>query len=475
MLKKPKMRTENKTIQSVFVVVAGNIALLLAKCFLWLIIPKLLGVAEYGYYKTFTLYLTYAMFLHFGFPDGILLIYGGKDYEDINKREFCMYSRFFLIFLGAISLLCVIGGFIVKGVDKYLFFMLGADAFFINMATYFKFISQAVMRFGELTKRNMLEAVLQVASVIVFGILSRLHVIEANGKMYIMFLVAIDAFILLWYIPKYHDFIFGIREKISWAKIMNIFRVGILLTMAFQISHLVFVLDRQMVSILFPVTTYSLYSFAYSITNLITATIGAVAVVLFPKLKRLETDRMMMQYPVFISGIAVIVFFLLSCYYPMTFFIRWFLPEYVDSVRYIKIIFPGLAISSCINIVIFTYYKVLKRLKQYLFISLALLGIGFLFNISGYILCQDPAVFSVASILTLLVWYFVSQKYMIEGGYKVDFCNYAYVCIMIGWFYFVSYIIKMDYIAMMIYLVGFFLITFVYKTINTIRSEKNKL
>ena len=162
MLKKPKMRTENKTVQSVFIVVAGNIALLLARCFLWLIIPKLLGVAEYGYYKTFTLYLTYAMFLHFGFPDGILLIYGGKDYEDINKREFCMYSRFFLIFLGAISLLCVIGGFIIRGVDKYLFFMLGADAFFINMATYFKFISQAVMRFGELTKRNMLEAVLQV-------------------------------------------------------------------------------------------------------------------------------------------------------------------------------------------------------------------------------------------------------------------------------------------------------------------------
>ena len=70
----------------ILLVVAGNIALLTAKLLAWLVVPKVLGVIEYGYYKTFTLYLVYAMMLHFGFSDGILLLYGGKDYHDINQK-----------------------------------------------------------------------------------------------------------------------------------------------------------------------------------------------------------------------------------------------------------------------------------------------------------------------------------------------------------------------------------------------------
>ena len=462
MLKKLKIQIKERTIGKILIVVMGNIALLFAKCIIWLIIPKLLGVTEYGYYKIFTLYLAYAMILHFGFSDGVLLLYGGKDYKEINEMEFRMYSRFFSFFQGGIFLICIIIGFTVKNVDRYLLCMLGSDIFFINMSTYFKFISQAIMRFEELTRRNILESLLQISAVLLMFILSKMKMMNISGRLYILFLVIIDALILLWYLPKYRQIILGISEKINWLKIRSVFCTGILLTLAFQVSHLVFILDRQMVSLLFDLDTYALYSFAYSITNLVTMTINAVSVVLFPSLKRLELGKISEQYSIFMAGITIAVFFMLTGYYPLIYFIQWFLPEYAGALQYIGIIFPGLAIHSCINIIIFTYYKVLNRLKQYTYICLLVLIIGFLLNVLGYKLFETPIIFSIASIITLLIWYLFAQKYIFEDHRKMDMYNFGYICIMVGWFYLINYFIQYRIITMIIYLMGFFLITFVY-------------
>ena len=85
-------------VNGILLVAAGNAALLIAKALTWLVVPRILGVVEYGYYKTFTLYLVYVMLLHFGFPDGILLIYGGQNYGRINQMEFRINTRFFTVF-----------------------------------------------------------------------------------------------------------------------------------------------------------------------------------------------------------------------------------------------------------------------------------------------------------------------------------------------------------------------------------------
>ena len=52
-------------VNGILLVAAGNAALLIAKALTWLVVPRILGVVEYGYYKTFTLYLVYVMLLHF--------------------------------------------------------------------------------------------------------------------------------------------------------------------------------------------------------------------------------------------------------------------------------------------------------------------------------------------------------------------------------------------------------------------------
>ena len=446
----------------ILLVVAGNIALLTAKLLAWLVVPKVLGVIEYGYYKTFTLYLVYAMMLHFGFSDGILLLYGGKDYHDINQKEFRVYTKFFIKFQMIISAMIIIISLTAfQGMKCYTFCMIGVDALFANLSTYYKFISQAVMQFRKYTLRNIIQALMQIVVLGIMVALSKLDVLELNGEIYILSIILIDVALLAWYMITYKDLTFGKADSFKkyLPNIKKIFEVGILLTISYQIAHLIFVLDSQMVEVLFDITTYSMYAFAYSIANMITAIISAIATVMFPSLKRLEVQDAVSKFSMLMATVSVIVFLLLTAYFPLTFFVKWFLPDYVSSLDYLQIIMPGLALSSCINLIIFTYYKVLNQLKQYLFISFGILLTGGTLNFGGYILYHDPIVFSIASIITLLIWYLCSSRYLSRSFHTRWRINFVYVLLEMLVFYMVNIVWNNSWKAMLIYFMGFTMTT----------------
>jgi hypothetical protein len=59
-----------------------------------LIVPKLIGIQEYGYWQLYLFYSFYVGFLHFGWNDGIYLRYGGKEYLELDKKLF--FSQFWM-------------------------------------------------------------------------------------------------------------------------------------------------------------------------------------------------------------------------------------------------------------------------------------------------------------------------------------------------------------------------------------------
>ena len=443
----------------------------------------MLGVTEYGYYKTFTLYLVYALLLHFGFPDGVLLIHAGQKYEDISKEKFRRNSRFFITFQILISFFIIGLSFIFcSGMDCYIFCMIGIDAFLVNVSTYYKFISQAVMRFKELTIRNVIQAVLQIVSLILILILSKMNVVPANGCVYIFSVIITDAVLVVWYMITYKDITFGQAVVLpeQRAEIGKYFSVGILLTVAFQVSHFVFVLDSQMVEVLFEIETYSLYAFAYSITNMISIVISAIATVMLPSLKRLEEQNAMSKFSDLMGVISVIVFFLVTVYYPLVFFIKWYLPDYTGALIYLKIVLPGLAVSSCINWVIFTYYKVMNRLKRYLGISTVILFVGGGLNWAGYKMFHTPSAFSVASILTLLLWYLLAEQYFVKT-FKIKWLkNFLYICMELIVFYVVNIWVEKEWKAMFLYFLCYLAVTLLFygdevkKYEHSIHSRKGR-
>lgn len=92
------MYRKNTFSKDLITVIFSNLIILLSSVVTGFIVPKLLGVEGYGYYKIFTLYLSYSALAHMGYVDGVLLQFAGKEYEELSKEKFRRYTAFFLNF-----------------------------------------------------------------------------------------------------------------------------------------------------------------------------------------------------------------------------------------------------------------------------------------------------------------------------------------------------------------------------------------
>lgn len=80
-----------------------------------LLVPKVLGVAEFGYWQLFIFYISYVGFFHLGLNDGVYLLKGGQTRDEIDKvsigRQFWCGMAYQTIFAAIIGLIAILGPF----------------------------------------------------------------------------------------------------------------------------------------------------------------------------------------------------------------------------------------------------------------------------------------------------------------------------------------------------------------------------
>ena len=111
-----------------------------------LLVPKILGVEEYGYWQLFLYYISYVGFFHLGLNDGVYLIFGGTPRDKIDKRtinsQFWFGFAFQAVFAAVIVIVASTGAF---GADRG--FVLFWTAVFIvlqNLMSYLGYVFQAM-------------------------------------------------------------------------------------------------------------------------------------------------------------------------------------------------------------------------------------------------------------------------------------------------------------------------------------------
>ena len=72
-----------KVLKNVFQVALSNVINFGTSFIIGFILPAVLSVADYGYYREYTLYLSFAYLVNLGFNDGIYIKYGGAEKEKI--------------------------------------------------------------------------------------------------------------------------------------------------------------------------------------------------------------------------------------------------------------------------------------------------------------------------------------------------------------------------------------------------------
>ena len=87
------MRKNAKTLKNIVFVALSNCSTIVSGIVVGFLIPKILSVYGYGMYKTFTLYTTYIGFFSLGIIDGIVLDYGGFNYDELNCEKFRSFFK----------------------------------------------------------------------------------------------------------------------------------------------------------------------------------------------------------------------------------------------------------------------------------------------------------------------------------------------------------------------------------------------
>lgn len=431
-----------KTIRDILKVSLSNILKLLSGVLVGFLLPKIIGVTDYGYYKTFTLYAAYVGLLHFGFIDGIYLKFGGKNYEELEKESFRLYSKFlfiiefFVVLLSSVAFLLTLNGEL-----RFIFLCLAVYCLITNIIGYYQVISQITSRFNELSLRNIFQSILIALSVIALWIIHVFYDEPISYRVYTIVYLVVNLVLSIWYIFTYRGITFGKSAKFSVnsKQVFSFFVLGLPLLVSNLCSSLILAIDRQFVNILFEVETYAVYAFAYNMLALITTALSAISTVLYPSLKKADSKSLKNNYPYLVGGILIIVFLFLIFYFPLMWFVPWFLPNYAESLPIFRVILPGLAISSAVTIVMHNYYKTEGKELLFFAKSLVVLSLSIVANLCAYYFFKTTISISIASIIVMTIWYFLVEVYFIRR-YKINWIkNSLYLVFMSSSFYLITW------------------------------------
>jgi O-antigen/teichoic acid export membrane protein len=366
----------------------SNLISLLISTLVVLIVPKIIGVEEYGYWQLYIFYTSYIGFLQFGWNDGIYLKFGGSNYQGLNKGLFS--TQFWLLLFSqtiiAIIIVIIANVLIIDPNRLFILEMFSVCLIIVGVRAMPLFILQATNRFKSFSKITILDRLLY------FSLISSFLLFEIKDFKFMIFGDLIGKSIsFLYAIYLCRDIIFHrfVSITITLKEVYNNINVGIKLMFANVASLLIIGVIRFGIERSWNVSTFGKVSLTISITNMMMFFINAVGMILFPVLKRTDEKKLSEIYEAINQLLMSIFLFLLLAYYPLKIILTSWLPDYSDSLRYMALVFPMFVYEGKMALLTNTYLKTLRKEKLMLKINLVSLILSVLITFVTTILLQN--------------------------------------------------------------------------------------
>lgn len=380
----------------------SNILSLIISAVLVLVIPKLVGVETYGYYQLYIFYTSYVGVLYFGWCDGIYLRLGGKYYKDLDKPLYSTQFRL-LGLMEIIIYLCIFLGSLifVKDINKH--FVIGAvcvAAVGMCLRWFITFILQPTARIKEY-------AIVTISERILFVILT-MSLMAAGYRDYKFILVS-DVFskyvslgIGIWFC---RDIVFSKAAPIKSTipEIKENISSGIKLMLALLSSMLIIGIVRFGVENHWDIGTFGKVSLTLSLSNMVMTAINAIAVVMYPMLRRTDEGSLPKIYGIMRVMLMGIIFGGIIFYYPAYKILSLWLPQYAESLRYAAILLPMCAYESKMSMLVNTYYKTLRLENLMMKCNMAALALSVVLTLVSTLVLNSVTA-AIISILIVLIF-----------------------------------------------------------------------
>ena len=376
-----------------------------------LILPKQLGVTEFGYWQLFIFYASYAGFFHLGLSDGIYLIEGGKSRNVINKSR--LHGQFVLLIAYEIFFSLIICVFaLLLPIEEERAYVLLLFAYYIivnNGCLFLGFIFQAMNETRLYSYSVMVDRMLFL---IPMAVLLFLH--DSSFEHYVIFYCLSKTISLAYCIWNARDFMGMKMEAVS--SVLNDARhyivVGIKVLIANTASMLIVGILRFSIDNHWGIQSFSRISFALSLINFVLFFMQQVSMVLFPALRQAQEKEIMKVYQathLVLDALAPYVYLL---YYPAVLILSLWLPSYQESLLYFGIFLPICIFDAKMEIGCATLFKVKRKENIWLSINLATVAVSGVFVVIGTYLLNSTVFASLGVVLAIIGRSLFSEIYI---------------------------------------------------------------
>lgn len=340
-----------------------------------LIVPKLLGVENFGYWQLFIFYSSYVSVFQLGLNDGIYLRYGGQERDAIDKSLLKTQYLVGLGFQSGIALVIVIVGVFSRHEAERSFVICTCAVYLIisNAAYFLGYLFQAMNE----TRRFSLSTILDRASFLIPLIACVFFRID-DFRIYVIFTIVSRAVALLYLQWNARDFLKSptlySREVLTETR--RNMQTGIILTFANVTGGLIIGVMRFWVDKVWGIETFGQLSLALSIVNFAMAFIHQVAMVLFPALRQVDAKRLSTVFVELRDSLGLMMPLAYLAYYPLALLVKVWLPEYEASLDYLVLLMPVCVYETQTNVCMVTLIKVRNEPRQLLTLNLLALVIS---------------------------------------------------------------------------------------------------
>lgn len=390
-------KKSKKLLVGINVIFITNIIKLVFNAITNFILPKFLSIDSYAQIKEYQMYISYAGILFLGYGEGLYLSYGGKDYSSIDKDD--LRKNVITLFLFQSVLILILSFFAIITSNKIILLAL-LSALPINMVGLYESIYQATgefHRYGKIINiSSILTLIVNMVLIFIIG--------TDNALVYITFYFIIYLFVwIILELPNkfYRKLIGGFSFNIL---IRNI-RSGFLLMLSNFASIIQTTMDRLFVKYYLPASDFAYYSFAVSMENMINVLITPITVTMYNYFcKNKGSYKKLLNY-ILIAGSFVI-----SSAFFVNIIIKYLLPDYTKSNNIIFILFAAQFFYVLIRGIYINLYKANSMQNTYFKKLVFVVLIGAILNFIIFNFLKMKEAFSIATLITAILWYILSTR-----------------------------------------------------------------
>ena len=400
-----------KGITYVFI---ANVINLLISLFTGFVLPKVLSIETYANIKLFQLYITYIGILHLGFADGMYLRLGGKNIENLNKKEILEELKTFKIFQLVIAILAIIVSICIK---NEILLLCSIVIIPINIANYLRQVYQAIGQFKKYSKFTNINTIL----ILIVNIFLLFIVKTDYYRLYIFGYIGV--YIIYWIFIEIETRKLFPLKKVNANKkyLIQDIKSGFFLMIGNFCNVIFTSIDRLFIQNLLGSIQFAYYSFAVSVENLMNVFVTPISTVMynyFCNTKQKEKIVDVKMYILLFSSTVIAVIF------PAKYIIDIWLTKYKEALGVLFLLFAAQYISIMIRCVHVNLYKAEKKQKKYFKIMLTVVILSIILNIIAYIFSKTINAIAIATVVTNIIWYIIGEFEF--KNYRLGIKDYIY-------------------------------------------------